>query len=354
VTHTAVLIFFAGFALAQTSTDSNIAEDSVEYLCSDESLWNSNSIIKQKGHDFRNCNAKWGLKNANDANVLIELYLQRLEKRISDAKKNNDSSTLDQFKRDGLCQQNHSMEQCYNHIKRRVVSHTLQVRENLLSNNRLLTEIADEDGSAVKGANAKSKMLLERVDELRQTKTPQSSKRPCAENPFVPCIVRFGEVQEKAAQPTELDQASKHLVDGTYSVSAVTMGNLKSAGQSKTVEIEDTNRDDSNLKKLIDTRLSSKTQTAFSKQEYARDLEEQKKSYERTLSRQLAGKSDVRQDPVGVHWTAFNDALDQLTQLRQQSTSPDELVSFLIGIEEDPQSKKLTTDGIIRNRLLNP
>lgn len=351
-----------GYLFAQTAAPTNVQptpradytqEDGQEYNCEDPSLWSNNSLSPQKGHDFKNCNVKWALKNSNDAAVLSQLTLQKLDKKITDAKKNNDTAILQQFINDGICDPSHRMNDCYEHIKRRVVSHTLQNRENMLLNNRLISEVTDDGKDGLQGKNQKSKMLTERMDELRQEKKAPV-QNPCAKNPFIPCIVSYGDIAKKSPQSLSQDQSTKALVDGSYQTSAVQSTVMKSPTGTRDVEIQSVGQPDKALRSLIDYKLESKSaQNTFSKQEYAQDLKLQKAAQEKKLTDEINQKSDIQQDPVGAHWSALNEALDELVALRRRTQTADELVSFIIRIEDDPNSKKLSTDGIIRDTILN-
>ncbi len=325
-----------------------------EFNCSDPSLWDNPQALG-KNFDYRNCNTMWGLKSANDANVLMERYLLTLEKKLIDAKKNSDTGVLDQFKRQGLCDQSASMDQCHDSVRRRVMSHTLKVRDNILESNRLMTELDEGQAPQAAGVNPPQKSILDSIDEDRKAKTTGKS-RSCEENPFIPCIVQYGK-SGSIADPSrsKLDTATDALVKGQFEVSAVRQGTLRDRSGQKSIEISDPDRENEGLRKLVDRRLGdSSNSNIYERADYAKDLVDEKKRVDANAKDEKA-KGTFLRDTTDVNWDAFNAVMDELSKRRAQAQTDGELVNFYLRVEDNSVGadgkRRQTLDSQLIQRL---
>ncbi len=333
-----------------------------QYKCIDPSLWDNSqgSINAYKGHNYIQCNQEWALRNANEANLMVQSYLLEIETKIETAKRNNDTATLDQLKRDKVCDQSASMDDCYNSIKRRVVSHTVQIRDNTLKNNRLLVEI--DDKTSAMPQTQKSKRLIELVNEQRR-QTPQANQqaRPCAENPFIPCVVSFGNQGSRGNQPPPagpVDEASSRLVAGNINISQTSSATLSSGSRTESVEVENQARQDNGLRAGIQQRLNDQSAgNIYSASAYQRDIAAQE-ARQRADQAALGAQTSTLVQNSGSSWSAFNTALDGLIAQRTAAQTADEVVNFYLRVENsvdqsasNPSRQVLTTDGVIENRM---
>jgi hypothetical protein len=272
-----------------------------------------------------------------------------------DAKKSGDTTVLDQFKRQGFCDQNYSMDQCHDSVRRRVMSHTLRVRDNILETNRLMTELDDGQVEKTTGANPAQKSIIESIDEDRKATTPGKS-RSCQENPFIPCIVQYGKSGYVAAKGYQrVDTATESLVKGDFEVAAVKRGMLREGTGERSLEISDPSRENEGLRKLVERRLGdSSTGNIYERSDYAKDLRDEKARIEAKDAEEKAKRSYTR-DTDDVNWDAFNTVMDDLARRRAESRSAGALLSFYLQVEEAPRGsdgrRPDTLDSQIINRL---